>query len=200
MRQSIVLLAVPLSVAIAAACSSSSSTSSNSNSDGGADAASGPVIACGTNTCPATDVCCYNSTAPTCQPQGGCPDSYLSCSSKANCPSGKVCCFTFENDSGATSGPFNAQCADSCPTTSYQLCTVASDCPNGQICNPGGMYAPYCGGVLFDGNISGFFDGNLSGFFDGNLGGFFPDSSTTTATSDAGSTSEAAASTDASGE
>jgi hypothetical protein len=195
MRHSIVLLAVPLSVALAAACSSSSGGGSSSSSDGGPDAtASGPAIVCGTITCPGNDVCCFNSTSPTCQPQGGCQESYLSCSSPANCGSGKTCCFTYENDSGAVSGPFNAQCQDSCPSTSYRLCATMADCQSGEICNPAtlGAVAPYCG-VGFDGNfmIPGF-DGNfMIPGFDGNFSQFLPDGST--ATSDAGSTSDAAA-------
>jgi hypothetical protein len=208
MRRSIVLFAVPLTlIAVVAACSSSSPSASAPTTP---DAAvSGVTIACGTSTCPSTDVCCFNSTSPTCQPTGGCPESFLACSSKAGCPSSQVCCFTYENETGAASGPFTAQCQDSCPSSSYQLCATKDDCPAGDTCNPA-QYAPYCG-VGFDGNLAGFLgDGGLGGFFgdgglagflgDGGLGGFlgnlFPDSSTTTPTDAAGGAASDAPSAD----
>ena len=111
MRRNISLLAVPSSIAIAvaAACSSSSSGGNgsgtgNGNGDDSTAAPSDAGVACGFNkTCAPAEVCCYdNPLAPTCAAAGSCRASTLRCSAKGNCGGGQVCCFTYEEDGGAT--------------------------------------------------------------------------------------------------
>ncbi len=96
---------------------------------------------------------------------GACQGSFLSCTSTANCSGSQVCCFTFTDEAGATTGmgPFTTACQDSCSAPSYKLCASDSECSGGDTCTMG-SYSTYCGTPTnfpgLDGNFPQF-DGNF---------------------------------------
>jgi hypothetical protein len=156
MWRKISLYAIPFGIAVVAACGGSSnngedgggggSGSSSGSSGGGASGDAG--VACGLQSCGASQVCCFNSMqAGTCVAAGSCMASSLTCTSKGSC-SGQSCCFSYVGDSGTD---FRTACQDSCDSTSYELCATSADCSNGGMCFMG-PYARYC--VSFEGGFT----------------------------------------------
>jgi hypothetical protein len=219
MRRNILRFAFPVGVALAAACSSSSSSapggfqpvsgsgSNNGASSGaGASASSGTGttgsstggIACGSQTCTSSQVCCFGSTPMpgmgTCMDPSACTGSSLACSATSACSNSQVCCFTYNpststasataDDSGAlgagfggfgggtaTTGPgvpFTAACQDSCPAGTSYQLCDVSSTTD---CPSGDTCTTYMATYTPYCAAGG---GGLPGLGDGGFGGGFP--------------------------
>lgn len=168
MRRNVCVSAFSVAVALASACAGSPKSfgtddggSTDNLADGaaatGTSSSTDAGTACGTQTCAASEVCCYGTgMTPSCMASGSCQGSFLACSSQSACGSG-TCCFTYGQANGeeaaaptglagllaAPGGPFTAQCQDSCAMTSYRLCASDSECQAGETCGMG-PYAHYC--------------------------------------------------------
>ncbi len=107
-------------------------------------------IACGTMSCDSLiQDCCVQVVAGivvTCAPKGQCALGVsLSCSSAANCPTGRVCCL-----SQPMRGIPSAMCSPACGIAGggfvpgIQLCGSTAECPMGSTCVPTPLGASTC--------------------------------------------------------
>jgi hypothetical protein len=119
---------------VAAADAASATDAATSGGTGTTEGA----IACGATSCSASQACCVN-VPPRGAPQAACVaspascrgDLTLSCSSRAACGAGQVCCV----DLGAPS--LAAACSSTCgrdPAGAVELCTSDGECPAGWRC------------------------------------------------------------------
>jgi len=110
--------------------------------------AAGPdTVPCGRTTCQgATPVCCVAAraggdscaaSAADCETDGGRLAGVLSCSGKATCMAGDVCCVGLQRDAGLRGGLLVTECLPQCTGGGgggEQVCTADSDCPAGDRC------------------------------------------------------------------
>src|SRR5882672_3348147 len=140
MRAVSLICALPFELAFGVACTSASTLgdAGPSESDGQAaiEASVEGGLTCGNRVCPKSEVCCVDpaTVASRCLPRSVCQGVGVTCLSVADCPSGQVCCASFQ------ASMFDVVCSSQCTGWgNYQFCLTDAECPAGLQCSKGAL-------------------------------------------------------------
>lgn len=112
-----------------------------------------PPLACGTQFCNETEVCCFKKVAPfaICVPPedyvaDGCQEAEVTCLVPRDCPAGLACCYSVDPVPAVTCRP-DQLCPGAGQEGTYRTCTSSDDCP-GALNSCGTVSAGADGGAI----------------------------------------------------